>query len=619
MTSYITRNLNNIFFPVSSKIISECKQNTASPLQWLNTLYNKGIKKQEDEWLNLSSWLKNQPSVRLSKKKILDYISENTIHLEEHEISDMHPIHTQNSMENLTNKKEIVLSIPNIESWEKDEDLHFGRQTNGKAIAWIRFGNYSNQILVIDEIQSARHETGRKFGYKNDGGIIPDAPFKKNWHELCMKRMLHYAALHKYQILAWTSGLQQIKRYDILFDAERVLYTPLSFNKYPAKVIIQPKGGYTPTIHPVNSPEDLIKLVGKPIAHQIDAGQWDLKNTEVGVDGLKVFYDKIIPAFMDKYCKKWGVKTRDIKISGNLMHMIPITQKLAQDILLGQALFRSTDQKNNFVEIFNNKNILEKSILDKIGTLDNILKNNIELINDRSYLPEKLRLNMTKEGQYPGVYDILNDRAYLILNEIRSTEDIEKTIKHEVLGHKGLRALKKERLHEFLDKAYPLIPTKEREQYLIKYADKYVATEEYIAFQAENYKDPGTFDKIQVTFKDCLRTWGFTIPFSNNDIRCILSKGKKALKKEQDLVKIRAGKTKQKETVWIAKIHTDLSNSYFNNIALPMAKKLDGLIIPGTKNIVFRLKNNAIQFREQVENKIQGISNFQKKKLHINK
>ena len=84
--------------------------------------------------------------------------------------------------------------------------------------------------MHVEEIQSDLHQAGRKSGYnvqptpeelnkiaeferksKNNTismseraewaglinkreGVVPDAPFKKNWHELAMKRLLNYAA-----------------------------------------------------------------------------------------------------------------------------------------------------------------------------------------------------------------------------------------------------------------------------------------------------------------------------------------------------------------------------------------------------------------------------------------
>lgn len=42
---------------------------------------------------------------------------------------------------------------------------------------------------------------------------VPDAPFKKNWHELAMKRITRYAAENGYDAIAWTPGQVQAERW----------------------------------------------------------------------------------------------------------------------------------------------------------------------------------------------------------------------------------------------------------------------------------------------------------------------------------------------------------------------------------------------------------------------
>lgn len=71
----------------------------------------------------------------------------------------------------LTNKREIALVVPTIESWNESDSIHFGDAGNGRAIAWVRFGETTdaegNRVLVIDEVQSKRHQEGREKGYRD--------------------------------------------------------------------------------------------------------------------------------------------------------------------------------------------------------------------------------------------------------------------------------------------------------------------------------------------------------------------------------------------------------------------------------------------------------------------
>ncbi|MBO5770420.1 MAG: hypothetical protein J6R23_04130, partial [Spirochaetales bacterium] len=119
----------------------------------------------------------------------------------------------------LENKKEIALIVPTIKSWGEWDDVHFGDAGKGRAVAWVRFGDTEivedtaesdaileevsiftkdaiekyglkrsawpesiqdeynrlqekhekalkkTRVLVIDEIQSKRHQEGRDKGY----------------------------------------------------------------------------------------------------------------------------------------------------------------------------------------------------------------------------------------------------------------------------------------------------------------------------------------------------------------------------------------------------------------------------------------------------------------------
>lgn len=70
----------------------------------------------------------------------------------------------------LDNKREIALVVPTIEPYNAHDEVHFGDAGEGRAVAWIRFGETTDadgkRVLVIDEIQSKRHQDGREKGYR---------------------------------------------------------------------------------------------------------------------------------------------------------------------------------------------------------------------------------------------------------------------------------------------------------------------------------------------------------------------------------------------------------------------------------------------------------------------
>ena len=385
----------------------------------------------------------------------------------------------------LTNLHEIALTVPTIESWNENDEIHFGDAGDGRAVAWIRFGetevptgeykvlldemnrlkevarelyeefggrsnelaeveerqnelraemrSYKNpglKVLVIDEIQSKRHQEGREKGYistkvveakreafekaskpffayeqelrekydnesigyiidselkqlitgeeylKYDNlrkayddarldyrnpryDAIPDAPFDKNWHELAMKRMLRYAAENGYDVVAWTTGDQQADRYDLSRDVKKIsaskptkdgerivnIYYRDEYNDFK-NLVVDKEGKVVQGDYSGNA---LADVIGKEMALQImkaeESTEFKGDGLKIGGEGMRGFYDKMLPAFMNKYGKKWGVKVEDIDLpnlgkSGRTMHSIPVTEEMKASVMEGQVMFR---------------------------------------------------------------------------------------------------------------------------------------------------------------------------------------------------------------------------------------------------------------------------------------
>ena len=254
-----------------------------------------------------------------------------------------------------------------------------------------------DRVLVIDEIQSKRHQDAREKGYNDPiditGGGVPDAPFEKNWHELAMKRMLRYAAENGYDKIAWTTGEQQAERYNIGNVVEKII----SYD-YPSvedadgrktrKVEVRLKDGETMTMRVGQNGKviegrsdtegkDLADVVGKDLARRIMEGEGrdgtiydanrdlpakviDGEGLRIGSDGMRGFYDDILPRFMDKYGKKWGVKTGEVELpdveeAGRRMHSVDVTPEMKADVMQGQPMFFKTPDGHAYGYTYNGK------------------------------------------------------------------------------------------------------------------------------------------------------------------------------------------------------------------------------------------------------------------------
>ncbi len=156
------------------------------------------------------------------------------------------------------------------------------------------------------------------------GNAVPNAPFKKNWHELMMKQILNEAVKGNYDAVAFTTGRQQVERYEnslrkavdkieferpndkaIQIKAFKNGHETFAGNVYNGKFIDGPGNGKT-----------VEEVLGKGIAKQIDEHElWKLgsiegKDLTIGGEGMKGFYDKILPDFINKYGKKYGIAVK---------------------------------------------------------------------------------------------------------------------------------------------------------------------------------------------------------------------------------------------------------------------------------------------------------------------
>lgn len=232
-----------------------------------------------------------------------------------------------------------------------------------------RVDSEGNRVLFIEEIQSDWHQEGRKEGYavtetlyevyNPKGGLertvrsseaaqsvidnrrfpdldsaedwavtpieskvgVPDAPFKKTWHEMTFRRVVQMAANQGYDAVAWTTGEQQNERFDL---SKQI--SILDYKKSASQLIATNHEGEVVIKEHNVTPEKLEDYVGKDVAKRLIeegkqedsiAGHYRLEGQDlkVGGEGMKGFYDKILPSYAKKFGKKFGSKVGTTEIS----------------------------------------------------------------------------------------------------------------------------------------------------------------------------------------------------------------------------------------------------------------------------------------------------------------
>lgn len=223
------------------------------------------------------------------------------------------------------------------------------------------------KVLFIEEVQSDWHQAGRKKGYQTklskeesaelqalykkekdgDGllfsddadrltelenklkGGVPDAPFKTTWHELAMKRAIQLAAEGGYDRVAFTTGKTQAERYDLSKEISRITYTEAGVLRAYDKsdnMVLSKKLESPDQIEDYIGKEPAKKLLEKEVGKvnvdkkytgpgmEFDGRELSGVDLQIGGEGMKGFYDQILPKFLDKYAKKWDAKTGMTKI-----------------------------------------------------------------------------------------------------------------------------------------------------------------------------------------------------------------------------------------------------------------------------------------------------------------
>ncbi|MEI7578607.1 MAG: hypothetical protein WCJ58_01050 [bacterium] len=300
------------------------------------------------------SWKDNYDSAG----KALDDLIENPNLLEDYKLEE--------------GQKQIIKNYLKSKNLRKDEKSSIYKSSHydePNILAHIRFNERTDaegkRVMFVEELQSDWHQEGRKKGYKDAellkkveeeikaigvnkpfGQVsytdlleakapesllkkyeeaydsymrVPNAPFKTTWNELAFKRALLWAVENGFDKVAWTTGEQQAERYDL---SKQVSW--ISYNKNDSQLAF--RAGDRTELKNNISPDQLESFVGKDAAKKLLENE-PMQGTKtvriegddlkVGGEGMKAFYDKIVPTMVNKLAKKFGGKVEAIELGNS--------------------------------------------------------------------------------------------------------------------------------------------------------------------------------------------------------------------------------------------------------------------------------------------------------------
>lgn len=148
----------------------------------------------------------------------------------------------------------------------------------------------------------------------SEGNLPPSAPFigkTEGWLNLALKRIAMMAVEGGYDKVAFISGEQSADRYSLRKQVESVTATKKAGGRYT--LLVETKNGQDNSF-PNLDPQGMEDTVGKEMAQKIlDATSGDKRSArfsgldlEVGGEGMKAFYDQIVPQAVSKLLPKIG-------------------------------------------------------------------------------------------------------------------------------------------------------------------------------------------------------------------------------------------------------------------------------------------------------------------------
>lgn len=208
---------------------------------------------------------------------------------------------------------------------EESQKLNADLQQIKQRLRDIPAGVPTDEVLALREQEDSVLRRLRELSERVPDKGVPDAPFKKNWHELAMKRVLDYAAENGYDTVAITPGVQQVKRYE---DATRQAVDEVSLY---GDTLVGFKNGVKVIEQPISSPDELEQYIGKDMAQKLSSAAPDMnfirsikgEDITVGGEGMKGFYDKILPNYLNKFGSQYGSSVGEIDIITKPSQEIP--------------------------------------------------------------------------------------------------------------------------------------------------------------------------------------------------------------------------------------------------------------------------------------------------------
>lgn len=216
------------------------------------------------------------------------------------------------------------LTVEDVRERHADIALSEGREATEEVKALVSAMKEAQKEVNATSLRVT--ETRAALNNLDDQRGIPNAPFKKTWPDLVMKRMIAWGAANGYDQIAWTWGQQQAERYNLSQAVGDLRHDGMQDGDGYRVAMDAPAGralsdnnlaerlesdGYDRNVFRMTE-NQLREAFGNDIAERFMAleqgDRLDGEDLNVGGEGMKQFYDKNLVNITNKLVKKYGAK-----------------------------------------------------------------------------------------------------------------------------------------------------------------------------------------------------------------------------------------------------------------------------------------------------------------------
>lgn len=229
---------------------------------------------------------------------------------------------------------------------------------------------------ATEDVDRELREIGRQLDRADgaDRRRVPNAPFRRSWQELAIKRMIRWAAENGFDRIAWTKGHHQVQmeglaghidRLDWIREGDNwILEASDSNGAQLAQDYMVSDADLDATVGPATAAEMRRRTpaeggtptndLSEPVRGTLYGDQ--LREFENNADlnpqikGMEGFYDKILVDTANRVGKKFGARTEDIDVAAyhgatESVHSLPITPEMRASVMgEGQPMFAQSPE-----------------------------------------------------------------------------------------------------------------------------------------------------------------------------------------------------------------------------------------------------------------------------------